>query len=188
MQRAEKPVSTLRVFILRTIVELYGSKLGTPPEQGLEMKKAKRNDGNGTKEQIRDGWLQRLASLVGQIERWGNALDWTTRRIEKRMSDSRLGEYKAPALLLQKETVRILFEPITHSAPGADGVADLYLMPAYDDIASLYHCDGKWHLHYLFPGAPIKGKYTAGDAESQPLTKTALRKVLNEMTKHAVNV
>ena len=43
-------------------------------------------------------------------------------------------------------------------APGTEGVIDLYLMPAYDDIASIYYSGDRWNLHYLFPdtknGAP----------------------------------
>ena len=67
------------------------------------------------------------------------------------MEDSDIGTYQAPALLLQQDTLRMLLEPIARTAPGADGVVDLYLMPAYDDIATLYFADGKWQLHYTFP-------------------------------------
>ena len=35
----------------------------------------------------------------------------------------------------------ILLEPV---APGTEGVVDLYLMPGYDDIASLYHYSNRW--------------------------------------------
>ena len=33
--------------------------------------------------------------------------------------------YQAPALLLQKETARVLLEPVGRAAPGAEGVVDL---------------------------------------------------------------
>ncbi len=46
---------------------------------------------------------------------------------------------KRPALLMQEgPSAGLILEPIARSAPGADGVVDLYLLPAYDDIASLY--------------------------------------------------
>ena len=41
-------------------------------------------------------------------------------------------------------------EPVARSSPGIEGLVDLYLLPAYDDIASLYHYSGKWHVHYYF--------------------------------------
>lgn len=81
-------------------------------------------------DRIRDEWLQRLSELVRTIESWAQELGWATRQIQVTLSDSQIGNYKAPALLIQEDTIRILLEPIARSAPGADGVVDLYLMPA----------------------------------------------------------
>jgi hypothetical protein len=128
---------------------------------------------------LRNEWLARLSELVQCVEGWGQELDWSARRIEKKMHDSQLGTYKAPALLLQKETCRVLLDPISRSAPGAEGVVDLYLMPAYDDIASLYFSDGSWQLHYMFAAAPISAANRIADL--QPLSKETLRAVLEEM-------
>jgi hypothetical protein len=141
------------------------------------------NTANVAGENVRDEWLHRLAELIAQIESWAQVDDWSTRRIEKKLEDSQIGKYRAPALLLQKETVRVLLEPIGRTAPGADGVVDLYLMPAYDDIASLYFCDGRWNLHYMFPGSPTAA--TIEQADALPLSRDAFRKVLDEMMKNA---
>jgi hypothetical protein len=81
-------------------------------------------------EKLRAEWLERLTGLVEAVRGWAQDLDWSTRQIEKKMEDSQLGNDKAPALLLQKETVRVLLEPIARFAPGVEGVVDLYLMPA----------------------------------------------------------
>jgi hypothetical protein len=132
---------------------------------------------------LRKEWLDRLSSLVDLVKGWAAELDWSTRQIEKKMTDSRLGEYTAPALIMQKGTTRVLLDPIARFAPGAEGVVDLYLMPAYDDIASLYFVDGQWRLHYMFAGSPAVG--TIREADSSPLSKEALIEVLNEMTEHA---
>src|SRR5665213_2832472 len=88
---------------------------------------------------LRDEWLSRLTDLIENVKSWVEEIGWSTRRIEKRLQDSQIGDYHAPALLLQIETDRVLLDPIGRSAPGVDGVVDLYLMPAYDDIASLYY-------------------------------------------------
>ena len=108
---------------------------------------------NGDPALLRAEWLDRLAKLTSLVKRWATELDWSTREIPKKMNDSRLGAYEAPALLMQKETIRVLLDPIARSTPGADGVVDLYLMPAYADIASLYLVNGEWRLHYVLPGA-----------------------------------
>jgi hypothetical protein len=62
-------------------------------------------------EKVRNEWVNRITALVGQVENWGQEFGWSTRRIDKRLEDSQVGTYKAPALLLQKETTRALLEP-----------------------------------------------------------------------------
>ncbi len=134
--------------------------------------------------QLRDEWLDRLLQLIQTVQGWAETMGWSTRQIEVTLEDSQIGKYKAPALLLQEEATRILLEPIARSAPGADGVVDLYLMPAYDDIASLYLYDDGWHVRYMFPEAETVGDIR--DAEARPLTDQVLREVLEEMRKNAV--
>jgi hypothetical protein len=132
-------------------------------------------------EKERDDWVSLLDQLVALVNAWVQS-DWATKVIKKSMGDSVLGEYDAPALLMQRDTTRVLLEPITRFAPGADGVIDLYRMPAYDDIASLYREDGDWKLHYAFQG----GKTNAGTRTVDPLpfTKENFLRVLNAIAVH----
>ncbi len=129
-------------------------------------------------------WLDRLASLVGQVEQWARELGWSTRRVEKKLDDAWIGTHRVPALLMQEDTCRILLEPVGRSAPGAEGVVDLYLMPAYDDIASLYYYGNRWNLHYLFPGT--KPVAAVRESEALPLSKETFAKVLAELRQNAV--
>src|SRR5204863_6014359 len=99
-------------------------------------------------------------------------LDWSTRQIGKKMKDSRLGSYEAPALIMQKETIRVLLDPVARFAPGTDGVVDLYLMPAYDDIASLSFVQGEWRVHYMYPRTATAAMIE--EAQSRPLSKETL--------------
>jgi hypothetical protein len=135
------------------------------------------------KKKLRDEWLENLSHLVETMRVWAQELDWSTRLIEKKMEESRLGTYKAPALILQKETVRVMLEPIARFATGVEGVVDLYLMPAYDDIASLYFYDDGWQLHYKSPASPTAN--TIREVEHKPLSKESLQEVLEEMIKNA---
>lgn len=133
--------------------------------------------------QVRDEWISRVTALVLDLETWARDLGWSTRRIEKQLQDSEVGDHCVPALLLQEGPVRIFAEPIARAAPGADGVVDLYLMPAYDDIASLYFVEGRWQVHYMFPESPAEATVRVGAAE--PLSKEALRNVLEAMSANA---
>ncbi len=129
------------------------------------------------------GWLVMLSGLIDAVEEWAKELGWSPKKIEKPMEDSEVGKYTAPALLMQEETTKVLLEPITRSAPGAEGVVDLYLMPGYDDIASLYYYNKRWHLHYL--SAEQKAGAQVREAESKPLTNSNFNKVLEEMKANA---
>jgi hypothetical protein len=132
---------------------------------------------------IKSDWLARLSKLIDQIELWARQAGWSTRRIDASLSDSEIGNYKAPALLLQENTTKMLLEPIARSAPGADGVVDLYLMPAYDDLASLYFCDGTWLIHYIPSGLPPTGQLP--EADSRLLTSESFLQVLEAIKNHA---
>jgi hypothetical protein len=137
------------------------------------------------KERVRilSQWLDRLWALVNDVESWAKNLSWSTRRIEKPMEDSQIGKYKAPSLLIQEGTDRILLEPIARSAPGTEGVVDLYLMPAYDDIASLYYEDGRWSLHYMFGGNVAANPR---EAPAKPLSQETFQEAIAQMRQHAV--
>jgi hypothetical protein len=129
-------------------------------------------------------WIDRVASLVGEVEQWAREMNWSTRRLEKKLDDARIGKHRVPSLLMQEDTCRVLLEPVGRSAPGAEGVVDLYLMPAYDDIAGLYYYGNRWNLHYMFPAT--RPAATVREAEAMPLSKETLGRVLMEMRQNAV--
>lgn len=130
----------------------------------------------------RDEWIRLLDELVAEVVGWTRP-EWSTRVIEKSMQDSVMGDYNAPALLMQRDIARLLLEPITRFAPGTEGVVDLYLMPAYDDIATLYRVDGEWKFHYAFRGERV----VAGirNAEPMPLNRENFLRVLDSIAGHA---
>jgi len=128
-------------------------------------------------------WIDSVKALVDQVEFWAKEMHWSTRRVEKKLDDAWIGKHRVPALLMQEDTCRVLLEPVGRSALGAQGVVDLYLMPAYDDIASLYYYGGRWNLHYLLPGN--KPGATVREAEGMPMSKEALGRVLAEMRQNA---
>jgi hypothetical protein len=147
---------------------------------------AARNTAMTTKQLEKDQlekWVTVLSELVDEVRAWAEARGWTTRSIEKKLADSNLGDYTARGIVLQKEATELLLEPIGRVPPGAEGVVDLYLLPAWDDIADLYYNDGRWRLHYVFPGPSPLGN--GQDDELVPLTEEAFHSILEEMTRHA---
>jgi len=131
----------------------------------------------------RASWINRVTALVDQVEQWAKEMGWSTRRLEKKLDDPWIGKHRVLALLMQEDLCRVLLEPIGRSTPGTEGVVDLYLMPAYDDIASLCYLGNQWNLHYQFPGARPTAEVRK--SESKRLSKETLAKVLTEMRQHA---
>lgn len=130
----------------------------------------------------RIAWIERVANLVGSVEKWAKELGWSTKRIDKKLEDPWIGNHKVAALLMQYDTVRVLLEPVSPSAPGSQGLVDLYLMPGYDDIASFYFRESTWHVHYVFSTQRAGAAIT--ESESRPLSKKTLGAILGEMKKH----
>ncbi|MBV8383984.1 MAG: hypothetical protein JOZ63_15345, partial [Planctomycetaceae bacterium] len=134
------------------------------------------------RETLRAAWLNRLSALVDSVQGWAEELGWSTRRIDKQMEDSQLGPYEAPALILQQDLTRVLLDPIASSAPHTEGVVDLYRMPAYDDVASLYYYDDNWHVHDQAAGTSSAAAIR--EAQAKPLSMETFREVLEELKRH----
>ena len=131
-------------------------------------------------ETVKAEWLGRLDSLVDEVEGWARAAGWRTRRIAKTLSERRLGTYRVPVLLMEKDTVEVVLNPVARFVPGADGAVDLYLAPAYDDIASLYFEGDHWVVHYGERPDPLA---TQGVVEitPRPYTEQTIRAILDGM-------
>ena len=67
---------------------------------------------------------------------------------------------------------------------GAEAVVDLYLMPTYDDMASLYCERGTWRIHYAFPPESTE-THSVIEAKTLPLSEETINKVLDLIATHA---
>ena len=134
--------------------------------------------------EVRDRWRGRLDDLVGKVRGWVEPEHWVTKPYPKKMRDTDGTVFEVPSLFIQKGPTRLLLDPIAYDAPGTEGVVDLYLMPTYDDTASLYLVDGRWQIHYIFPDQPA----VAGikQPEVMELSEKTINRVLDEIVAHAV--
>jgi hypothetical protein len=133
----------------------------------------------------REQFQRRIDELVAQVESEVDGREWVTRRYPKRLRDDPGEVYEVPALYLQKGPPRLLLDPIGYDVPGAEGAADLYLMPTYDPLASLYFEDGRWTIHYAFPPDPME-PHSETEAAVLPLCVDTINRVLNSIAEHAV--
>jgi hypothetical protein len=81
---------------------------------------------------------------------------------------------------MEQDTVEVALNPVSRFVPGADGAADLYLVPAYDDIANLYFESGRWMINYAFHADPM-ATHSVAEAEALPLSEETIHRVLSSM-------
>jgi len=122
-----------------------------------------------------------VQALVDQVRAWVEPHEWITKTYPKKMRDTENRIFENPALFLQKGPIRVLLDPVAYDVPGAEGVVDLYLMPTYDDMASLYHEKGKWMIHYPFPPEPKE----AHSPQVLPFREETINQVLDSIAVHA---
>src|SRR5580698_3388079 len=92
--------------------------------------------------------------------------------------------FEVQSLFLQKGPVRVLLDPIAYDVPGSEGVVDLYLMPTYDDMASLFFENGDWVIHYAFPPDP-KAAHSVIETETLALSEKTINQILDSIANHA---
>ncbi len=132
----------------------------------------------------REQFQSRVDELVSKVRAWVEPREWVTKAYPKKMRDVDHQVYEVPALFLQKGPTRVLLDPVAYDVPGAEGVVDLYLMPTYDDMASLYLEQGNWMIHYAFPPDP-KEAHSVIAAQTMPLREETINQVLDSIADHA---
>ncbi len=111
--------------------------------------------------------------------------DWSIRRDLKRMRDETGAAFSVLALTLIKGPVRLLLDPNGYDIPGAEGVMDLYLLPPYDPVATLFLENGEWFIHSPFPDS-VDAVANPAKWTRMPLTEDSIRDVLESIAEHAV--
>lgn len=128
-------------------------------------------------ENVRDEWVRAIEQLVTDVEGWCKANDWPTRRIDKHLEESKIGEYVVPALRIQVDLVKLMLEPGARFVTGADGACDLYRMPQYDDVAVVIWRGGAWHLKY-----DVYGASGGATDEVEPFTAESLAALVKRVS------
>ena len=126
-------------------------------------------------------WL--VDELIKQVKTWAEPAGWTTKPYPKRMRASDRSVFEVSALYLQKGPTRVLLDPVSYDVPGADAVVDLYLMPTYDDLASLYFRENLWTIHYSSCDDPTFA--TSTETDVLPFEEKTLVRVLDSIASHA---
>jgi hypothetical protein len=132
-----------------------------------------------------DAFASQVERVVDQLEGILSRQDWVLRRDPKRMRDETGNVYSVLSLTLFKGPVRLLLDPNGYDIPGADGVVDLYLLPPYDPVATLYLEHGEWFIHSPFP-TNLNALADPTKWTRSPLTEDSISNVLESIARDAV--
>ncbi len=135
-------------------------------------------------EAMKAEWLDRLGDLVSLVKGYVEASGWRTRQDTKPVTEPGLGRYEVPLLLMERAEVEVVLSPVARTVPGAGGVVDLYLMPAYDDVVSLDFEGDRWFIHYALPPESTVPRFVI-EAERLPLDEGTINRVLDAVADHA---
>jgi hypothetical protein len=132
-----------------------------------------------------DVFVGQVEDVVRQFEETLTRQDWLTRRDPKRMRDENGDVFSVLSLTLFKGSTRLLLDPSGYDIPGAEGVLDLYFLPPYDPVATLYRENGEWFIHSPFP-ASLQAIARPAEWTRSPLTDESISRVLVAIARDAV--
>ena len=131
-----------------------------------------------------DDWLELLKDLVDHVKAWAEAAGWETRLTGRDVNENAGARYEVPVLELDRENAEVSLVPVARRVPGADGLVGFYVMPDFNEVASLYLEADQWFFHYTFHPDPF-ATHSEIETERFPLDDVSLDRVLNDIAAHA---
>ena len=130
-------------------------------------------------------FASQVERVVRQFEAVLAEMKQLARRDEKRMRDETGGVYSVQSLTIFLGAMRLLLDPNGYNLPGCDGAIDLYLLPPYDPVATLYLEHGEWFIH---SPNPMTQESIARPTEwgRSALTKESIANLLESIARNAV--
>lgn len=109
-------------------------------------------------EMVLEEWRRSIEMVESQAEDWAAKTDWHCRRVNKTISESLLGTYEVPQLLIFAAPSLYVLDPVARFVPGGQGAFDLTIQPSYHATSLYRRDDGVWvvHLDVRNGGSPGK--------------------------------
>jgi hypothetical protein len=120
----------------------------------------------------RDEWVAAVEQVVSDAEAWATEQHWSVHRGPKTITESRLGSYEVPALLIRAPAGRFVLDPIARYIVGAAGEIELSAFPSYESVLIIRN-DAGWHFVIERPTL------------DRPWSKEAFLEIVFELAKNA---
>jgi len=107
---------------------------------------------------VLDEWMRAIVTVEKQAEEWSVEFGWRSRRVNKKISESLIGTYEVPQLLIFAEPNLCVLDPLARFVPAGQGSFDIAIQPSYY-TTSLYRDDsGNWYVHLEVRNGVSTGK------------------------------
>jgi hypothetical protein len=120
----------------------------------------------------RDEWVAAVEQIVSDAEAWATEQHWFVHRGPKTITESGIGTYEVPTLLIQAPAGRFIIDPIARYVIGALGEVDFCVHPSYYYVM-IVRTDAGWQFE------------TNPKTSSRPWSKTTFFEVVSELAKQA---
>lgn len=95
-------------------------------------------------EALRDEWIAAVEKIADDAESWATEQGWFVHRDRKTITESRLGAYEVPVLMIRTPAGRLVLDPgERHVGGGATGRIELSAFPSYEFVV-LVRTDAGW--------------------------------------------
>jgi hypothetical protein len=96
-------------------------------------------------ESERETWVKSVRDLCSRILQWSEEQHWSVHEDRKQVTESRLGTYELPTLMVQAPSGRVHVDPIGRDIVGAHGRVDVFAWPTLHRML-LVRDNGGWQL------------------------------------------
>lgn len=96
-------------------------------------------------------WQHAADQLLAQLQTWAAEFQWRTRRKDKQLQESLLGEYKLEQLLVYADDELFVCDPLARFTPNSLGAFDFSIQPSYDRNSVYREFDGSWMIRLASP-------------------------------------
>lgn len=127
-------------------------------EQSAQGEKAFRALLTATRDVVLSEWRQAIENLVANTESWAKDLGWVTKRVEKKLTETLLGMYGSPQLLMHAAPNLYVLDPVARFVPGAAGAFELSIQPSFNTISIYRDFSGVWYAHHAVGEGMNTGK------------------------------
>ena len=120
----------------------------------------------------RDEWIAAVEQVVSDAEAWATEQNWFVHRGPKAITESRIGTYEVPVLLIQAPAGRFVIDPIARYVIGALGKIEFCVFPSYYYVM-IVRTEAGWQVE------------TNPKTTSRPWSKQTFFEVVSELARKA---